>query len=323
MGNSGTFENFLKWGVESFPAAKMGLIFWNHGGGSITGVCFDEKNDYDSLSLTEIDSALNSVSDNMTDKFEFIGFDACLMGTIESANTLASYSRYMYGSQETEPGYGWDYLTVGNYLGTNPNADGAELGKVICDSFYECCEQIGEESGATLSCIDLSQIDGVITSFNDFSQEIYNATNDKSALSLVVRNVKSADNFGGNNKSEGYTNMVDMAGVVNAGSPYSDSRNKVLSAIDKAVVYTRNGSDHENACGLSIYYPLKIEGSSELKIFGDIAISPYYLSLVDRAAYSTSTDDTAEEYDNSSVMDMWSNQMDGNESDGGESYDDY
>ena len=37
----------------------MGLILWNHGGGSITGVCFDEKYDQDSITLMEMDSALS------------------------------------------------------------------------------------------------------------------------------------------------------------------------------------------------------------------------------------------------------------------------
>ena len=85
MGQEQTLEDFLRWGVQNYPADKMGVVFWNHGGGSITGVCFDEKNEYDSLSLTDLDKAFTSVFDEMTDKFEFVGFDACLMATVETA----------------------------------------------------------------------------------------------------------------------------------------------------------------------------------------------------------------------------------------------
>ena len=46
-------------------------------------MCFDELNENDSLSLEEIDPALTSVYDKMTDKFAFIGFDACLMATVD------------------------------------------------------------------------------------------------------------------------------------------------------------------------------------------------------------------------------------------------
>ena len=45
MGQTSTLADFLSWGVGNYPAAKMGLVFWNHGGGSITGVCFDENKD--------------------------------------------------------------------------------------------------------------------------------------------------------------------------------------------------------------------------------------------------------------------------------------
>lgn len=38
MGQEQTLENFLRWGVQNYPADKMGVVFWNHGGGSITGV---------------------------------------------------------------------------------------------------------------------------------------------------------------------------------------------------------------------------------------------------------------------------------------------
>lgn len=112
MGSAKTLAEFLDWGVSAYPAEKMGLVFWNHGGGSITGVCFDEQNESDSLSLLEIENALTSVYPKMTDAFEFIGFDACLMGTVETGNMLAPHARYMVASEELEPGYGWDYTSI-------------------------------------------------------------------------------------------------------------------------------------------------------------------------------------------------------------------
>ena len=37
MGDSATLADFLTWGVENYPAKHMGVILWDHGGGSITG----------------------------------------------------------------------------------------------------------------------------------------------------------------------------------------------------------------------------------------------------------------------------------------------
>ena len=107
MGKSSTLADFLKWGVKNFSAEKMGVVLWDHGGGSIAGVCYDENEDWDALTLRELDAALLSVYQTMTDKFEFIGMDACLMGTVETANIAASYARYMIASEEMETGAGW------------------------------------------------------------------------------------------------------------------------------------------------------------------------------------------------------------------------
>ena len=295
MGDPDTLYEFLSWGVENFPAEKMGVVFWNHGSGSINGACFDELNDSDSLSLAEINAALSAVYENMDDKFEFIGFDCCLMGTLETANMLATYARYFYGSQETEPGSGWDYTSLANFLAENTDADGGELGKVITDSFYDECAQAEQENECTFTIVDLEKIDDFTVAFNDFSKELYESAD--SNLAGIVRNINAADNFGGNNKAEGYTNMVDIGGIINNCSDYADG-SAALSALEECIVYNKNGSNHSDASGLSIYFPLKVEGSNELGIFSGVCPSPYYLSLVDMIAKGYSEDG----YDNSGLF---------------------
>lgn len=312
MASPDSLKEFLSWGVSKYPAEKMGLIFWNHGGGSITGVCFDELNEYASLSLNNIDTVLDSVSAKMTDQFEFIGFDACLMGTVEDANMLASYARYMYGSEETEPGYGWDYEAMGDHI-DGGDADGASLGEVVADSFYDMCEEIGSEDQATFSIIDLSKIDDLMVAFNDYAMNLYDSTEDDTALlSETVRNVLAGDNYGGNNKSEGYTNMVDLGSIIAAGTDSIDGAEDAWDALQDCIVYSKNGKAHADASGLSTYYPLEIQGSQELSTFGNIAISPYYLAYVSRAAYATANGGNLSGYDSESLFSQWdSYQTDG------------
>lgn len=279
MGDPSTLSGFLKWGVEKYASEKMGVIFWDHGGGSISGACVDELNSGDTLTLSEINTAFSDVYSGMTDQFEFIGFDCCLMGTAETANILASYARYFYGSQECEPGSGWDYTTFGTHLAKNPTSSGADLGKAIADSFYKECEQGKQANGCTLTIIDLTKFDAFVTAFNDYSKELFEKSS--SSFAGIVRGVTSADNFGGNNKSEGYTNMVDIGGIVQNCNSIADG-SKVLQTLKDCIVYNKNGSNHAKASGLSVYYPLSVQDDKELRTFSAIAISPYYLSLVDR-----------------------------------------
>lgn len=304
MGDPATLSSFIEWGAANYPAENMGLIMWNHGGGSISGICFDERHNMDSLSLKELDKALSDSYDSMTEKFEFIGFDACLMATLETANVLVPYANYMFASEETEPGGGWNYTAIMDYLVTSPEADGAMLGELLCESYYAHCAEYRSESDATLAAIDLSKIDALLTSFNMTAQEMY----ETQQFADVIKSILKADDFGGNNRNEGYTNMVDLGGILSGVSAYCPNAADTLAKLDEAVVYKKNGRGHSAASGLSVYYPLSVQGAEELSIFSDICPSTYYLAFVDKAAYGTTGYDVSA-YDNTDLLgdflDIW------------------
>ena len=284
MGDPNTLANFLAWGIKNYPAEHMAVIMWDHGGGSINGVCFDERNNYDSLSLREVDAAFAAAYTQMWDKFEFVGFDACLMSTLEAANVLASYAKYMIASQESEPANGWEYSTIMEYLAKNPTTDGKALGKVICDSYLGSLDR-NSKGFATLACVDLGQIDDLVQDFYRFSQEMYAAGEDQKTLAAMSRGISKVDNYGGNNWREGYSNMVDLGGIVDACASVTPSAADVKASLHKAVTYQIRGTYHAAANGLSTYYPLKIQNAKELSVFQSIAPNPSYLSYVDRLAH--------------------------------------
>lgn len=115
MGESSTLADFLEFCRDNYPAEHTAVIFWNHGGGSAGGVAFDELYGYDSLSLAEIYDAFDSVYELSEENppLELVGFDACLMATVDTANAFSDIARYMVASEETEPGNGWYYTWMG------------------------------------------------------------------------------------------------------------------------------------------------------------------------------------------------------------------
>ena len=303
MADPETLADFVQWGVSNYASDHMGLILWDHGGGSISGVCFDEIDYGDSMDLKELDGALLSCAPVLGRKFDFIGFDACLMATVETANVVASYADYMVASQEIMPGSGYDYVAISDFIAKNPGADGAAVGKVICDSFLAACKETGEDDEATQSVIDLSRVDELLESFNAFAKGMYEAGKNTGDLARIVRGVKASDNYGGNNPNEGYTNMVDLGGIIAAGEQYSDNAETVRKDLDLAVIYSAEGAGHKGSSGLSMYYPLRIQGSTELSTFGKVCISPYYLSFVDRQNQSGVAGEPAENYDDGQWFD--------------------
>ncbi|HWR19490.1 MAG TPA: clostripain-related cysteine peptidase [Clostridia bacterium] len=255
MGEAQTLGDFLKWGVESYPADKYMCLLWDHGGGSVAGIAVDELHGGDMLNLKEVSLALSMAGV----QFELIGFDACLMSTMETAAALTPYARYMVASQELEPGTGWDYTAWLNTLVADPTADGLVLGTTICDSFYAKCAAGGTESLATLAVTDLSQIPALTSAFNAMAAEMKGFTSVAEKLQPLTQAIVRAENYGGNNDSEGYTNMVDLGDLtLCAEGVLSDTGDALLEALFAAVPYRVAGDGRQRSNGLSIYVPLAV-----------------------------------------------------------------
>ena len=111
MGDAQTLYEFLAFANENYPADKVAVTFWNHGGGSVSGAAFDEIYDYDSLDLAEMYEAFDAVwpADQENPALELVGFDTCLMATIDVAAVFQNFAKYLVGSEEVEPGNGWNY----------------------------------------------------------------------------------------------------------------------------------------------------------------------------------------------------------------------
>ena len=117
MGAQETLCDFLKYFHEYHPAKNSLVILWNHGGGALGGVAYDEIYGLDSLSMKELQNAFSLSFPDITEPvFDIIGFDACLMANIDTANTVSPYAKYMVASQELEPGNGWNYSGILNSI---------------------------------------------------------------------------------------------------------------------------------------------------------------------------------------------------------------
>ncbi|MEM0282656.1 MAG: clostripain-related cysteine peptidase, partial [Desulfurococcaceae archaeon] len=105
MGDPRTLAWFINEVASRYPAQHYALILWDHGD-SWNGFGWDETNN-DYLTIEEIKEALS----NINIKIDLLGFDACLMASIEVAYTLSLTGNVdvMIASEEYVPAYGWPY----------------------------------------------------------------------------------------------------------------------------------------------------------------------------------------------------------------------
>ena len=257
MGEAQTLADFLAFASTNYPADNTAVVFWNHGGGSVSGAAFDELYDNDSLTLDELYAAFTSVYTPSTElpPIDLIGFDTCLMATVDVANIFTDLAHYLVASEEVEPGNGWYYTQWVGALAEDPYMDAEELGRQICDAFYAGCEAVGTEQNVTLSLTDLTKVAPLLEAYDTFGKEcLVNACEDPAFFSLFARAAIRSENYGGNTRDEGYTNMVDLGDLARQASSMTAASGAVFDALDECIVYQVRGPYRANASGLSCYY---------------------------------------------------------------------
>ena len=248
MTDPDTLSAFIRWGKKNFPANRMALIFWDHGGGSVSGYGYDEKfASSGSMDLAEIDEALTSGGV----KFDFVGFDACLMATTETALMLTRHADYLIASEETEPGIGWYYTDWLTKLSANTSMDTLQIGKEIIDDFVDTCAKKCPGQSTTLSIVDLAEVELTIPeALSDFS----GATCD------LIRNEEYAQvsNARSGSREFGSSSRIDQVDLVHLARNMDTPEGEALAeALLGAVKYNRTSSNMTNSYGLSIYFPFR------------------------------------------------------------------
>ena len=134
--------------------------------------------------------------------------------------------------------------------------DGLEFGKVICDTFVEGCKLVGTADNITLSVVNLAKVPELLATYNDFGKEaLANACVDPAFFSHFGRIAVATENYGGNTKEQGFTNMADLGHLARQSVQLlPETSSLVLSSLENCVEYKVNGPYRKEATGLSCYY---------------------------------------------------------------------
>lgn len=269
MTDPATLADFIRYCKETFPADRYALILWDHGGGSLAGYGYDELyGAKGAMTLDKFCDALNKAGC----RFDFIGFDACLMATVETAVAAEPYADYLIASEETEPGVGWYYTNWLTKLSQNTSMDTVEIGKNIIDDFVTVCYKNSPSDKTTLSITDLAEFSGTVppalTAFAAATSKLVDS-DDYRIVSDARANCRE---FSPQNK----LNQVDLIHLAkNMGTKEALA---LADALSGAVKYNRTSRSMTNSYGLSIYFPYqKLSGvSSMLSVYQGIGMDESY-----------------------------------------------
>jgi len=251
--------DFTTWAMDSYPADRYALVLWNHGSG-IDGICWEQSMDEDDvITVQELGSALQEITEYAGKPLDIVGFDACLMSTIEVAYEIAPYARYLIGSEITEPTYGWDYSTLG-YLVNDPFMTEEEIGDELIDEYLAQVDILSSRRSLSLGMYDLTMTYKVVEDLDAMSNTINSAGTTEVYNMRVAR--KYAQPISDGHSSDAvdlmdYTeNIMDLSEntqVIKEAQDLIDSMNQMVLRFEK--VQGISDLETEGLNGLSIYSP--------------------------------------------------------------------
>jgi len=190
MGYKETVKFFLQYLKANYSEHTYKFLdMWDHGSGygyflgpdDYYGAASSDHKILHTYDATEVFKAVGL-------KFDVIGFDTCLNGTMEVAKFSKDYADYLLASEELEPGHGWNYSDVVKTFATATDLN--TFGKNLVDSFIDTENHV---TSKTLSFVDLSKYTALETNFNKLADVLKGVDNDnalKKALIPTVTNTR-------------------------------------------------------------------------------------------------------------------------------------
>ncbi|MST73274.1 hypothetical protein FYJ68_09185 [Olsenella sp. CA-Schmier-601-WT-1] len=276
--------DFCSWAAKEYPADRYILIFWDHGGGTIGGFGYDENYpDASALTLSQLRNAIKASGV----AFDMVGFDACLMATVECAWAMEPVADYLVASEQTEPGDGWSWTGFLNQLGSDPSTATTDLGKTIIDDFSAHYAETGEED-TTLSLIDLREISRVYERLSSFLDEAADSIEADNALFTTMSGARSR----AKSYAEDSVDQVDLVDMVDRSD--FEGADDVSEAVASCVKYRSDTSSGSN--GIAMYFPYsEVSQYSDVRqvledigYTGPVAFYDYFLSVMGNSPTSSS-----------------------------------
>lgn len=266
-------SEFIRFCAEEYPADRYALIMWDHGGGSVSGYGYDETmKSRGSMTLDRFGTALEDGGV----KFDFIGFDACLMATIETCIVCEPYADYLIASEETEPGVGWYYTEWLKELSSNTSTATVKLGKKIVDTFTEECSRKVPSDKTTLSVIDLAEFGAYVPeALRGFAMETTRLAEGQRGGVVMDARAQTRE-FSSQSKID-QVDMIDLA--LRIGTPEAK---KLAEAVARVVKYNRTSRSMSHANGLSVYFPYKKSSavSNAVAVYDKIGMEKAYTECI-------------------------------------------
>ena len=266
MGRPQTLSGFIAEAADRFPARKYGLTLFDHGGAYTGGYVDIGPPGTDDLPVAEIRAGMAAgMQAAGIPRFELLYHAACLMSSYETASALAPLATTMAGSEELM--FSTPILPDG-YVRMAQNASGAQVAAGLVDGYAEFLQQNSSRDSenlralAAMSVVDADRIRAVDLALEAFARAAQSAPTEIApeiarARARALEFIVAVDPEGPS------MDLVDLGDFLRSLGPLPNdvavARNAVYAAIRSAVTYQVTGAGTQQATGLNVFLPTRVD----------------------------------------------------------------
>jgi hypothetical protein len=244
-GAARTLSGFVSFVTEAYPARHTALVLWGSGSG-YRAISVDDGAGADPLLTSELSQALES---HMLD---VIALDLAFGAQIEIAYELRGHASQLIASQQTVSLDGWEYNRLLDTLAAD--SEGPDAFRRAAISAFAA--ERASTSGATISAIDLAQVETAAQALDELSNALYDyaTTNERrnGLRSLLFSDIEDFYRTPGDLNLD----LGDLARQVTRAYPHaSEVAQPLAEAVDAAVLESWSAPGaNERASGLSVHF---------------------------------------------------------------------
>lgn len=189
---------FVNWCVAKQPAKKYALILSGHGDGFQGKTLLLDESPHRVLTLPELRGTLEDIKSFLPDnrKIDILGFDSCVMNTLEGVYEMRDLAEVWIGSQGSIPNSGWAYERIFKGLGVldeNQLKDTKVVAKAFVNAFVEHSKSysFGGRS-VDISACNLAEVNDIAKNVNELSKTLISSLDERQNNNLIKRTVEKA-----------------------------------------------------------------------------------------------------------------------------------
>ncbi len=263
MGDYRNLVEFVRWGVQNYPAKHYFIAVWNHGAGwhlenvrglgdvQVQDISYDDNTGHH-ISTEELGLSMAQAAQIIGHKVDVYGSDACLMAMAEVAGEMKDSVSYFVGSEETEPGYGWPYNTFFTRFAANTAATPADVSIYLTEEYLKAYNGgIYGKQDVTFSAYDMSKFQAVMSSTKALSATL---------ASLAPADISKAKTAANSTQSYAYDDYKDFHDFLDRAAVSSVALDAVVvetvkDSIRNLVISGGGTGSYKASHGISIWLP--------------------------------------------------------------------